>query len=131
MTDAEQLAIQQNTLGLALVCGAMMLESFGQICFKKTADRSVHGVDPLALLRHAWKHYWLFLGIACFLIEAMVWTLALRKLPISIAFPAGSICFVFVALLSRAFLREKVGAVRWGGIALILAGVLLVSVRIP
>jgi len=130
MTGAQQHALQ-NTIGLCFVGAAMLLESFGQICFKHTADRSHEGVHPLALLRHAWKHYWLFLGIGCFAVEAFVWTLALSKLPISIAFPAGSVCFVFVALLSRMFLREKVGAVRWGGIALILAGVVLVSVRIP
>lgn len=122
---------QQNTVGLMLVAVSMMLEAFGQICFKHTADRSVHGVDPVALLRHGWKQCWLFLGIACFVVEAFVWTLALSKLPISIAFPAGSICFVFVAVFSLVFLKEKVGRTRWAGIALILAGVLLVSLRIP
>lgn len=121
----------EQTIGLLLVLLAMMLEALGQICFKHLADRSVHGVDPLSLVRHGWKHYWLFLGIACFVAEAGAWTMALGKLPISIAFPAGSVCFVFVALLSRVVLKEQVGKVRWYGIGLILAGVALVSVKIP
>jgi drug/metabolite transporter (DMT)-like permease len=70
-------------------------------------------------------------GLACFLVEAVVFTLALTKLPLSIAFPAGSMAFVFVALLSLLLLKEKVGKRRWFGIAMILCGVALVTVRIP
>ena len=121
----------QQTIGLLLVGGAMALEALGQLCFKHTANRSVHGVDPVALMLHGWKHHWLYVGIACFVIEAFVWTLALSKLPISVAYPAGSICFVFVALFSRLILKEHVERIRWYGIGLILAGVALVMIQIP
>lgn len=125
------MSAHQQTIGLACVGAAMALEALGQLCFKHTANRSVHGVDPVALVRHGWKHHWLYVGIACFATEAFLWTLALSKLPISMAYPAGSICFVFVAVFSSVILKEHVDRIRWYGVGLILAGVALVMIRIP
>lgn len=119
------------TFGLLLVAVAVFLESLGQICFKLSARHNEHGTHPLGVIRASLQNHWMICGVACFLAEAGVWTMALTKLPLSVAFPFGSIAFVFVALLSFLILKEKVGRQRWMGIALILAGVVLVSVRIP
>ena len=123
--------MSQHTQGLMLVACAVFLEAMGQLCFKKSAIHNRHGVHPLGVMRSFFQNHWMVSGIACFLIEAAVWTIALRHLPLSIAFPAGSVGFVFVALLSWLLLHEKVGRDRWVGIGLILCGVLLVSVRYP
>jgi multidrug transporter EmrE-like cation transporter len=123
--------MSQHVFGLLLVMLAVFLEALGQLCFKHSANKNRHGEHPLGVIRSAVQNHWMISGIACFLTEAVIWTIALTKLPLSIAFPAGSLGFVFVALLSRAFLGERVGRLRWMGIALILAGVTLVSVRIP
>jgi multidrug transporter EmrE-like cation transporter len=123
--------VSHNTLGLLLVLLAVFLEAMGQICFKHSANANQHGSHPLGVIRASLQNHWMISGVVCFLTEAMVWTIALTKLPLSIAFPAGSVGFVFVALLSRLFLGEKVGRQRWIGIGFIIAGVVLVSVRIP
>lgn len=123
--------MSQHAFGLLLVMTAVLLEALGQLCFKHSANQNRHGEHPFGVIRSAVQNHWMVCGIACFLTEAVVWTIALTKLPLSIAFPAGSLGFVFVALLSRAFLGERVGRLRWMGIALILAGVTLVSLRIP
>ena len=120
--------MNQYVMGLLLVGIAVLLEALGQLCFKMSAARNQHGAHPLGVLRSALTHHWVITGVACFLTEAALWTLALKALPLSVAFPAGSICFVFVALLSLLLLREKVGRLRWLGISLILAGVLLVTI---
>ena len=121
----------QYTLGLLLVLICVVFEALGQICFKVSAIRSRHGVDPLGVIRGSIQNYWMLCGVTCFLAEAAIWTIALTKLPLSIAFPAGSVSFVFVALLSFLILKERINKRKWVGIALILAGVALVSVRIP
>ncbi len=113
--------------GLVWVWLAMLVEAAGQIFFKRGADTSHQGTHPTALLRNAWRNGWIVAGIGCFGSEAILWTLALRKLPVSVAFPAGSVCFVFVALLSRMVLRERVGLERWIGITCILLGVALIG----
>lgn len=117
--------------GMLLVITAVLLESLGQLCFKKCAHHNEHGTHPWGVIKSSLQNHWMVCGTACFLTEAAIWTIALTKLPLSIAFPAGSISFVFVALLSALLLKERVGKQRWIGIGLILAGVVLVSLRIP
>lgn len=114
-------------LGLSFVLVSALLEAGGQTFFKQAAELNAPGMQPLALLRGLWRNKRILTGIAFFVIEAISWTLALSRLPISIAFPAGSICFVFVALFSLIFLHEQITTNRWIGIALILGGVILVS----
>ena len=123
--------MSQYTLGLLLVMVAVFLEAMGQICFKLSANHNRHGVDPLGVIRGSLQNHWMISGTACFITEAAIWTIALTKLPLSIAFPAGSVSFVFVALLSFLLLKERVGKRKWAGIALVLTGVVLVSLRIP
>jgi multidrug transporter EmrE-like cation transporter len=48
---------------------------------------------------------------------------------VSIAFPAGSLCFVVVAVFSRIVFHEQVDFMRWIGITLILGGVTLVGLK--
>jgi drug/metabolite transporter (DMT)-like permease len=114
-------------LGLSFVLASALVEACGQTVFKQAAELNSPGMRPLALLRGLWRNQRILAGIACFILEAILWTLALSHLPISIAFPAGSMVFVFVALLSRMFLHEQISLNRWIGIALILGGVILVG----
>lgn len=121
--------MSQYTLGLILVFCSAFMEALGQTCFKFSANANTHGAHPAGVIRSAFSNHWTITGIACFLIETTVWTIALKKLPLNVAFPAGSICFVFVAILSYLLLKERVGKRRWFGITLILVGVALVSIQ--
>jgi multidrug transporter EmrE-like cation transporter len=114
---------------LSFVVAAVLLEAYGQLLFKRAAEGNTGGASPLVLLRLVWKNPQISAGITCFILEAALWTLALRCLPVSVAFPAGSMCFVFVALISRIWLGEQVNAQRWIGIVLILGGVALIGAR--
>ena len=114
-------------LGLSFVLASVLLEACGQTAFKQAVELNPLGMRPFALLRGLWRNHLILAGIACFILEAILWTLALRHLPISIAFPAGSMVFVFVALLSHMLLHEQISINRWIGIALILGGVILIG----
>jgi drug/metabolite transporter (DMT)-like permease len=117
--------VNERLLGLAYVTLAVGFEAFGQLAFKHGAD-SAHAHDgTLGLLRRLWYKKALALGIACFVADALFWTLALRLLDVSLAFPVSSVGFVFVVILSHVWLREEVGVERWIGVSLILAGVVL------
>jgi drug/metabolite transporter (DMT)-like permease len=65
--------------------------------------------------------------LAAYLVEIALYTAALHFLDLSVAFPLGSLCFVGVAILSKLFLGETVGRIRWLGVGCILAGTVFVA----
>ncbi len=117
-----------RTIGFACVVAAVLFEALGQLAFKRGAEQASSEDNLVVQAARWWRNRAVLLGIGCFIIEAFVWTMALRRLEVSMAFPAGSLSFVFVALLARFFLQEEVGLQRWIGIWLILGGVVLIGI---
>ena len=112
---------------------AVTVESFAQLFLKLGA---AGGQGKLALTRGGRfprlrlalpARGWLVVGVLTYGLEILLYTAALYFLAVSVAFPLGSLCFVGVALLSRLFLGEAVGPVRWLGVACIMAGAVLVA----
>lgn len=114
-------------LGLTFVTIAVLFEAVGQLAFKLGAERASADMSRWGPFHRLWRNRSVAVGIACFVAQAVLWTMALRLLDVSIAFPASSLCFVFVGLLSRFWLREQVGLERWVGLGLILGGVVLIG----
>tara|TARA_B100000315_G_C14431425_1_gene520313 strand:- start:132 stop:485 length:354 start_codon:yes stop_codon:yes gene_type:complete len=54
------------------------------------------------------------------------WTVALSRVQLSLAFPLLAMTYVFVPVASWAVLHESVTAMHWGGMAIIVIGVLVV-----
>jgi drug/metabolite transporter (DMT)-like permease len=77
----------------------------------------------LGLLTSGWMWSW----AAAFTAATALWLLAVSQLSISFAFPLLSAGYVLVAILSRIFLGERVSWKRWTAIAVICAGVILIS----
>lgn len=102
-----------------LILCSTTIEAGGQLCFKKKSTRSADG--------DLGSRLWLAGGMACMAVEAVVWTIVLQNLNVSIAYPMGSLSFVMVLLMSRVFLKEKVQKERWIGVALILCGTALLG----
>ncbi len=114
--------------GMSFVALAVVAEAFGQLAFKRAADRANDApAEQHGAIRLVRQRGWLAAGIACFVVEGLLWTCALKFLPVSVAQPAGSLEFVIVAGLARLFLHEKIPASRWVGVMMILCGVLLVG----
>ncbi len=70
---------------------------------------------------------WIVLGVALFAFEAVLYTGALQRLDVSVAYALGALGFVTVALLSSALLGEPVPPLRRAGIACIVAGCALLA----
>ena len=70
---------------------------------------------------------WIGLGVVAYGTEIALYTLALTKIDVTIAFACGSLSFVAVAVLSRVWLKEKISLVRGLGLFLILCGVVLMG----
>ena len=68
---------------------------------------------------------WVIGGIAVNILGFTNWLYILRWVPLSIAYPITSVAIVLVALGAWLFLGEQIGPLRWMGIGLITAGILV------
>jgi multidrug transporter EmrE-like cation transporter len=70
-------------------------------------------------------------GMVCYAASVCVWLAALSKAPVSTAYPMLSLGYVVVAAVSVMWLGESMTLAKAMGIALICAGVVLVSASTP
>ena len=66
-------------------------------------------------------------GLALYGSAAFLYILALRKIPMSVAFPSVSVSYVLVAILGHFVFGETFGLKQIGGLALIMGGVILIN----
>jgi len=96
-----------------ILCGIM-----GQILLKAGAERTAGVVaqflDPFTIL-----------GFATYTIAAVFYIIAIKKIPLSQAFPSVSASYVIVAVLGHLLWGEPLGVPQFAGIALIAGGILL------
>jgi small multidrug resistance pump len=66
-------------------------------------------------------------GLALYGSAAFLYIIALRRIPVSVAFPSVSSSYAIVAVLGHFLFGEPFGLKQVGGIALIMGGVLLIN----
>lgn len=115
-------------IGMLIVALASFIEAVGHLAFKRAAGNAGSSGAMAGIHVLTRTPGWIGLGMACFLIEALLYSVGLRLLDLSLAFPVGSLTFVGVVILSRFWLRESVGTKRWAGVGLIVAGTVLLGV---
>lgn len=69
----------------------------------------------------------ILLGTIIYAISLILWVVILSKIDLSYAYPLASLNYPFVAFLSQVLFKEKVSRLRWLSIAIIVLGVILVS----
>jgi multidrug transporter EmrE-like cation transporter len=104
-------------IGMLLVLVCTAVEALAQISLKQSTR------SPRRRL------YWLALGVALFAAEALLYTAALQRLDVSVAYALGALSFVMVALGSAALLGETLPRSRLLGIVFILAGCASLAAR--
>jgi small multidrug resistance pump len=67
------------------------------------------------------------IGLGVYLISALCYILALKKIPVSIAFPSVSVSYAVVAVVAHVLWNEPLGWPQLAGILLIGSGVLLIQ----
>jgi multidrug transporter EmrE-like cation transporter len=66
-------------------------------------------------------------GLVCYVLSVVVWIMAISRVAVSVAYPMLSIGYIVTAVAAWILFGESLGATRWFGIALIVAGVWLIS----
>ena len=98
---------------------AILLGIGGQIALKSAAEQTTtiiaQFLNPLTII-----------GLAIYIVAALCYILALKKIPVSIAFPSVAASYAVVAVLAHILWNEPLGWPQLAGIALIGSGVLLI-----
>ena len=114
-------------LYLATVCVVMI--AAGQLLFKlSTNAMKAQGIEGLLNPRAM-----AILAIALVVYGAATigWVLVLRQAPLNRVYPLMALAFVLVPLGSRLFLGEALAPQYWGGVALLVAGLVLIGRTAP
>ena len=98
---------------------AILFGIAGQIALKSAAEKSAtiaaQFLNPLTII-----------GLAIYIVAALCYILALKKIPVSIAFPSVAASYAVVAVLAHILWNEPLGWPQLAGIVLIGSGVLLI-----
>src|SRR5690242_7045814 len=108
------MTIYYVVLGIGILAGIA-----GQILLKAGADAPTLVAQ---ILRPS-----TLLGLALYGSAAFLYLFALRKIPLSVAFPSVSLSYAIVAVLGHFLYGEPFGIKQIGGIVLIMSGVALIN----
>ena len=115
----------------ALILTGVLLNAGAQLLLKA-------GVQPLGELTIGWStllpttlrvlgQWPIVVGLACYVVSVGVWIVGLSRVEVSLAYPMLSLGYVVNALAAWWLFGEALGPMRWAGMMLILAGVLVMS----
>ena len=103
----------------ASLVSAVLLGIAGQIALKSGAIGSqtvaAQFLNPLTIV-----------GFAIYVFAALCYIIALKRIPVSVAFPSVAASYAIVAVLAHLLWNEPFGWPQIGGIVLIGCGVLLI-----
>ncbi len=116
----------------ALLLGGVALNAAAQLLLKAATRYAGPLVSDAGRVEwlHAtalWKAPPLWLGLGCYGVSVVLWLGALSRLPVSVAYPMLSVGYVVNAVAAAVLFGEAITAVKFAGIGLIVAGVILLS----
>ena len=100
---------------------SILLGVVGQLLLKSGAGTPSVSLIGQILAPHS------MIGLGVYFVSALCYMYSLRKLPVSVAFPAVSLSYVIVALLAWRLYDEPLGWSKLAGIVLICSGVALIN----
>jgi glycosyltransferase involved in cell wall biosynthesis len=119
-------------IGLILI--SVALAAVAQLTLKHGMNQvTQHGEVPLALgrpmetARRIVGNVSVWAGLATFVLSAAVWLIVLSRASLSFAYPFASLTYVLILVFDRFVLHEPISSLRYTGVALIIAGLVLIS----
>jgi small multidrug resistance pump len=100
-------------MGIAIAAAGQLLLKTGSV--RSGADVGVaQFIDPFTVL-----------GLAAYGLAALLYIVAIKKIPISLAYPTAALSYAVVAVAAHFLWHEKFGLPQIAGIVLIWGGILL------
>ena len=117
---------------IALILASVALAAVAQLTLKYGVEK-VGVIDaealrsPATTLLRAFRQPAVIGGFVLFGVSALFWMVVLSRASLSFAYPFASLTYVLILVFDRVVLDEPVSMLRWGGVGLIIAGLVLVS----
>lgn len=114
---------------IVLLLISIGLGATGQLLFKSAARgmASFAELGLTGLLTTMFTSPKILGGFACFFISSVLWIIALRTIPLSIAYPMVALSYIIIFAGSYFLFGEAVTWRHWTGAALIVMGILLIA----
>lgn len=96
--------------------------------FKRSADfinQNPGLTFPMTYLANGW----FYAAITLFAVATFVWTQALVKIPLSVAYPIVSFAYILTVLGAAFIFHEKINAFDIVGVFLIMSGITLTAIK--
>jgi undecaprenyl phosphate-alpha-L-ara4N flippase subunit ArnE len=110
------MALSYGALVAAILVGAL-----GQLLLKAGAERTsalaAQFLDPFTIV-----------GLGVYALAAVLYIVAIKRIPISIAFPSVAISYALVAVAAHFLWDEPIGWASLAGISLIAGGIVLLHI---
>lgn len=117
--------------GYVFIAATVLLTVYGQLVLKWQASLSgplPHGAfSTLDYLGRMLLNPWVISGLLAAFAASLCWMLALKKLPLSTAYPFTSLSFVLILVFAALFFHEPLTAPKIIGTALIMAGIVVMA----
>jgi multidrug transporter EmrE-like cation transporter len=105
-----------------LLASSMVLAIIGQFLLKRGVLASSLEPNFLSIAKTVFSPL-VLLGFIMYGASSMIWLFVLQKFPLSVAYPALSLTYVVIVILSFLFLKEPVTSFKTAGLVLIVLGV--------
>lgn len=116
----------------SLILCSVLMSAGAQVLLKmgmsdaRVAD-AIAGNRRLRLFLEVFGNRWVVLGLALYILGAVIWLAVLSRVEVSLAYPFVGIGFVAIMLLGWLLLGDSINTQRVVGTLLITAGVVLVA----
>jgi drug/metabolite transporter (DMT)-like permease len=81
----------------------------------------------IGFLMRAFQNPFVVAGFALYGIASLAWLIVVSRVPLSLAYPMIALTYVVVVIMSRVLFHEDVTALRYASLAVICAGVFMLS----
>lgn len=118
-------------LGYFFILMTVLLTVFGQLILKwqmsQTGELPQTVAGKFGFIGQALLSPWVWMGLAAAFAASLFWMLALKKLPISTAYPFTASSFVLIVIFAALFMDEPLTMAKLLGTVLIVAGITIVA----
>lgn len=119
-------------IGLILI--SVLFAALAQLTLKHGMNQVTSGgADPLSLRQPVHTvvrivtNVSVWGGLSLFVASASVWLIVLSRTSLSFAYPFASLTYVLILVFDRFVLKESITPLRYGGVACIITGLVLIS----